>query len=395
MALTVPSGHDLRDRYANLVLEKLRYTLVTKDHLIFNNRYEGDPKAGNVKVPVRDTEVAVRTYNRDEGIQVAGSATSYMDLPINVDIAVNEIIDGFDAAAVPDGIVAERLDSAGYAIALELDDQGLGLLVDGGTQATDKSASTKANIMSQIVAVRTALGAAKVPVDGRYLIVSPKIMGLLLLSEEFIKAGDLSQELVAQGVVGRIAGFNVFESNNIPNTSTGNLEVEFIAGHPNWSHRVYEWKVTPYVQSLDGDANYIGASAIKGRLVYGQKLSRATTVMVKVKDPAYTPPVDRSYVVSVDGVDGSSSSSLLTITFAEDVASPDLKMTDIKIIGKGENDDVANIGAAATLTKSSAKVYTIALTPAVKSTEIYVDLIDNLNYNFVPHTREVKVIYKA
>jgi len=378
-----------------MVLEKLRYTLVTKDHLIFNNRYEGDPKAGNVKVPVRDTEVAVRTYDPDTGLQVAGSATSYIDLPINKDRAVNEIIDGFDAATVPDGIVAERLDSAGYAIALELDSEGLGLLVNNGTQATDKSASTKADIMTKIVAARTALGAAKVPAEGRYLIVSPKIMGLLLLSEEFIKAGDLSQELVAQGVVGRIAGFNVFESNNIPNTSTGNLEVEFIAGHPNWSHRVYEWKVTPYVQSLDGDANYIGASAIKGRLVYGQKLSRATTVMVKVKDPAYTPPVDRSYVVSVDGVDGSSSSSLLTITFAEDVASPDLKMTDIKIIGKGENDDVANIGAAATLTKSSAKVYTIALTPAVKSTEIYVDLIDNLNYNFVPHTREVKVIYKA
>jgi len=395
MSLNQPSNHDKRDRFANMVLEKLRYTLVTKDHLIFNNRYEGDPKAGNVKVPVRDTEVAVRTYDPDTGLQVAGSATSYIDLPINKDRAVNEIIDGFDAATVPDGIVAERLDSAGYAIALELDSEGLGLLVNNGTQATDKSASTKADIMTKIVAARTALGAAKVPAEGRYLIVSPKIMGLLLLSEEFIKAGDLSQELVAQGVVGRIAGFNVFESNNIPNTSTGNLEVEFIAGHPNWSHRVYEWKVTPYVQSLDGDANYIGASAIKGRLVYGQKLSRATTVMVKVKDPAYTPPVDRSYVVSVDGVDGSSSSSLLTITFAEDVASPDLKMTDIKIIGKGENDDVANIGAAATLTKSSAKVYTIALTPAVKSTEIYVDLIDNLNYNFVPHTREVKVIYKA
>ncbi len=393
MALTVPSGHDLRDRYANLVLEKLRYTLVTKDHLIFNNRYEGDPKAGNVKVPVRDTEVAVRTYNRDEGIQVAGSATSYMDLPINVDIAVNEIIDGFDAAAVPDGIVAERLDSAGYAIALELDDQGLGLLVDGGTQATDKSASTKANIMSQIVAVRTALGAAKVPVDGRYLIVSPRIMGLLLLSEEFIKAGDLSQELVAQGVVGRIAGFNVFESNNIPATSEGDLEVEFIAGHPNWSHRVYEWKVAPYVQSLDGDANYIGASAIKGRLVYGQKLSRATTVMVKVKDPAYTPPVDRSYVASVNGKDGSASSDLLTITFAEDVKTPDLKLADIKITGKAATDLVANIGLAETLTKVSDKVYTIALDPKTKSTDIYVDLIDNLSYNFVPHTKEVKVIF--
>ena len=393
MSLTVPSDHTLRDRYANLVLEKLRYTLVTKDHFIFNNRYEGDPKAGAVKIPIRDTEVAVRTYNKDLGLQVAGSATAYETLNINKDIAVNEIIDGFDAAAVPDGIVAERLDSAGYAIALELDDTGLGLLVNGGTEVMDKSASTKANIMSQIVNVRTALGAAKVPNDGRYLIVSPHVMGLLLLSEEFIKAGDLSQELVAAGVVGRIAGFNVFESNNIPNTSEGDLEVEFIAGHPNWSHRVYEWKVSPYVQSLDGDAAYIGASAIKGRLVYGQLLSRATTVMVKVKDPAYTPPVDRSYVASVNGTAGSASSDLLTITFAEDVKDPVLKLADIQITGKGAGDDVANIGLAETLTKVSDKVYTIALDPKTKSTDIYVDLIDNLSYNFVPHTKEVKVIF--
>ena len=33
--------HDLRERYAELVDEKLRKTLVTKDGYIFNNRYEG------------------------------------------------------------------------------------------------------------------------------------------------------------------------------------------------------------------------------------------------------------------------------------------------------------------------------------------------------------------
>ena len=30
-----------RQRYSTLVDEKLRYTLVTKDNLIFNTRYEG------------------------------------------------------------------------------------------------------------------------------------------------------------------------------------------------------------------------------------------------------------------------------------------------------------------------------------------------------------------
>ena len=56
-------AHTAQERYSSLVDEKLRNTLVTKDNLIFNNRYEGDPKAGKVKIPVRDTEVEVKSYN--------------------------------------------------------------------------------------------------------------------------------------------------------------------------------------------------------------------------------------------------------------------------------------------------------------------------------------------
>ena len=56
-------AHELQDRYSKLVDAKLRATLVKKDGVIFNNRYEGNPKAGKVKVPVRDTEVAVADYS--------------------------------------------------------------------------------------------------------------------------------------------------------------------------------------------------------------------------------------------------------------------------------------------------------------------------------------------
>ena len=52
--------HVLQERYSTLIDEKLRATLVTKDNLIFNTRYEGSPKAGKVKVSVRDTEVEVK-----------------------------------------------------------------------------------------------------------------------------------------------------------------------------------------------------------------------------------------------------------------------------------------------------------------------------------------------
>ena len=51
--------HTARERYSELVDAKLRATIVKRVGVICNNRYEGTPKAGAVKVPVRDTEVAV------------------------------------------------------------------------------------------------------------------------------------------------------------------------------------------------------------------------------------------------------------------------------------------------------------------------------------------------
>lgn len=108
-------AHTLQERYSNLVDIKLRHTLVKKDGVIFNNRYEGSPKAGSVKVPVRDTEVAVDDYDKANGVAGTSGTTTYQAVAIDKDKSVNEIIDGFDAESVPDNLVADRLDSAGYS----------------------------------------------------------------------------------------------------------------------------------------------------------------------------------------------------------------------------------------------------------------------------------------
>ena len=99
-------AHIAQERYSTLVDEKLRNTLVTKDNLIFNTRYEGNPKAGKVKVPVRDTEVEVKQYDKQNGAAISTGSTTYFDINIDIDEAVNEMIDGYDAASVPDGITA-------------------------------------------------------------------------------------------------------------------------------------------------------------------------------------------------------------------------------------------------------------------------------------------------
>lgn len=84
--------HELQERYAQLVDAKLRKTLVTKDEVIFNTRYEGQPTAGAVKVPVRDGEVAVADYNVSTGKALTTSETKYITVTMK-DIAGNELID--------------------------------------------------------------------------------------------------------------------------------------------------------------------------------------------------------------------------------------------------------------------------------------------------------------
>lgn len=270
-------AHEAQVRYSKLVDLKLRATLVKKVGVICNSRYEGSPKAGSVKVPVRDTEVAVNDYDKQTGAELTGGDTTYLTVNIDKDKAVNEIIDGFDAASVPDDLVADRLDSAGYSLALQVDSDGSAELTTAGTAYGTTTALTEKTIYGNIVDVRTKLSTVHVPTEGRWLLVSPEIYGLLLKSPEFIKASDLGDAVVQTGAVGRIAGFTVFED------STLGENVEYIAGHPNWFAFIDEWAVPVYVQDLNGSSKYIGASAVKGRKVYTFKVTKPQTILIKKK----------------------------------------------------------------------------------------------------------------
>lgn len=272
-------AHTLQERYSQLVDIKLRALLVKKDGVIFNNRYEGDPKAGKVKVPVRDTEVTVAPYDKASGISATQGTTTYLDVPIDKDYAVNEIIDGYDASAVPDNLTADRLDSASYALALQMEKDATTVLESSATQYDDTTALTKDNIYEKIVGVRTSMSKANVPNDNkRWLLVTPDVYALVLTCPEFIKASDLGDAVVQTGAVGRIAGFNVYEDNTLAAEST-----EFIAGHPDWCTRVNEWQVPVHLQDVNGSGKYIGASAVQGRKIYAHKVTKASTLFIKKK----------------------------------------------------------------------------------------------------------------
>ncbi|MBR6243229.1 MAG: hypothetical protein IKQ90_07030 [Ruminococcus sp.] len=294
--------HIAQERYSKLVSAKLRKELVLKDGFVFNNDYEGNPTAGSVKIPVRDTEVAVSDYDKANGITATNGSTTYTDLIINKDKAVNEIIDGFDAASVPDNLVAERLDSAGYSLAAQIDSDGATTLLAGST-VMNVEQLTKSNIYDTIVDIRTAMSKAKIPNDGkRYLLVTPEAMALILKSPEFVSASSLGDDVKENGVVGKIAGFLVAEWND----STANLAM--IAGHPRFATRVNEWSVGVKIQDLSGSGKYIGASAVQGRMVYAHKVLRSIAIR-----SVYSPGSLTASLSAATG-EGSSGKTVVTVT---------------------------------------------------------------------------------
>ncbi len=272
-------AHELQERYSALVLAKLRAENKLKTGVVFNTDYEGSPKAGLVKIPVRDTEVAVSDYDKANGIKGVMGSTSYENFVINRDKAVNEIIDGYDAEAVPDNLIADRLDSAGYALARAEDTDGATVLLAGSTPMS-VDALTDDTIYGKIVDIRKEMSKANIPDDGRrYLLVTPDTMAFILRSPEFIKASQLGDRVVQSGIVGKIAGFNIIEWND----DTAGLAA--IAGHPRFATRAEEFSVPVRIQSLESSGNYIGASAVQGRLVYGHKVLRSKAI-ISVYSPA-------------------------------------------------------------------------------------------------------------
>ena len=281
-------AHKLQERYSALVDKKLRASLVTKDHVIFNTRYDGDPTAGAVNIPVRDGEVVVQDYNRTEGVDLTNGDTDYLKVLIDKDKAVNELIDGYEASAVPDNVVADRLDSAGYSTASSIDADALSILGSLHTAtyaSTDprngKKASTSVETDDPFGDVTTAgemLDMSYVPLEGRYMVCTPNFYKKILNDKDnFIKKGDLSQKIVETGAIGEIGGFAVYKTARLPQG------VQAVFGHPDYATRVDEWSVPVHLQDLSGSGRFIGASAVQGRMVYTHAVTKPQAFHVLTK----------------------------------------------------------------------------------------------------------------
>ena len=260
---------NLMEKYSAIVDAKLRAESIFAE--LFNQRHEGSATAGAVKIPVR-AEATVTDYDIANGAALANPTTSYEILVCDKDKSVNELIDGFVAAAVPDGLVAERLDSAGYALADEIDVALINLAVAEGTTFTaSKKADTVYGTITEAIQKAKKL---KVKANEMWLAVSNDYALEVINDPHFIAASNLGDAIKQNGLLGRIDGVLVYESPNVPEGT------DFVLGNRVFCHFVPAWAVPVHVADL-ADGKHIGASAVQGRKVYGAKITKPATVFVK------------------------------------------------------------------------------------------------------------------
>ena len=136
--------------------------------------------------------------------------------------------------------------------------------VIGGT--TPVAITTASAAYEQLVALRTLMAKNNVPTGTWQVAVPPEFMALLLQDDRFVKAGtDFNNGILLNGFVGRAAGFDVYESNNIP-VGDADTDLQVIAG-PAFATAFAEQIVETEAYRLEKRF----ADGVKGLNVYGCK----------------------------------------------------------------------------------------------------------------------------
>lgn len=265
--------HKRRETYANEVLAMAKSKVNIYED--FSTDYEIDGATGQINVPTRSAEVTISDYDILNGVALTQSATDYKVLPIDKNYAINELIDGYEAEAVPDNLRANRIEAAGYSLGLKKENMAITELVEKGTRSSDTTALTEADAYKKIAAEISNMKKRNMEVASMRVVINADTELLLLTDSKFANtAGTLGAELVREGVIGKINGVAVKPNYLLPEG------VEFIIYDKRFTQKYEVWSVEPSINDIK-DGKHIGASALQGRQVGGLMVTNALGVQVK------------------------------------------------------------------------------------------------------------------
>lgn len=217
------------------ILLNLRNSLVYGG--LCNRDYEGDiANAGDTVHITSFTDPAVRSYTKNSDISWDLLTDATRALVIDQADYFAFTVDDVDRRQALPGFVAKASQGAAYNLANEVDSYVSGLMVSAVDQTSDDLGAQTWDISDNsaygnIVKFRTHLNKNNAPMQGRWIVVPPEGTEALLNDNRFVTANESGTTAgLREGQVGRIAGFDVYESNTVPNPTSGTFHV--LAGSP-------------------------------------------------------------------------------------------------------------------------------------------------------------------
>ena len=253
---------------------------------LVNRNYEGVIANQGDTVHINSIgAVTVKDYTKNTNIADPEVLTT-ADQTLDIDQAkyFNFQVDDVDKAQISGEIIDTAMGRSAYALA-DVSDAFLLKTIANGAASANKigakatlTALTASNVYENIVKMRTLLDKANVPTTGRTIVVPPEVYALLLLDDRFAKSGsDSGQNALLNGMVGRVAGFDVFMSNNCVSGADG--------GEGSTPYFVITAQVaaaTTYAEQIIKTEAYRMekrfADAVKGLHVYGAKVTDGSQI---------------------------------------------------------------------------------------------------------------------
>jgi hypothetical protein len=261
------------------LLAALDKALVYGQTNVVNTDYEGEIIMAGDTVKINSVgDVTIKDYTRNADIDPPEELNDAQQmLTITQQKYFNFAVDDVDKAQTKPNVIEEAMRRSGYGLN-DKSDQFLSshyvnvptanLIGDDTTPKIPTANTAGTSFYEYLVDLGVILSENNIPKERRFVVIPPWCHGLLQKDERFVKVGNLpAEQRLLNGIIGQAAGFDVLESNNVPQTA--GTKYKIIAGHPmacSYAQQIVK------VEAYRPERRF--ADAIKGLHVYGAKLVR-------------------------------------------------------------------------------------------------------------------------
>ena len=186
-----------------------------------NRTYEGEVRNLGDTVHIQkfgDIQVADYTKATGVGTPKDPGAGSTVTLVIDQAKYFNFKVEDIEAVQANVNLMEKAMQRAAYAIG-DVIDQYIAAFVNQAGINAGEVAVTPQNAYDTLVDLKVKFNKENVPAAGRFVVVPPEFLGMLEKDDRYTKNYDAN--VMANGVKGRVAGFDILESNNVPYVSDG------------------------------------------------------------------------------------------------------------------------------------------------------------------------------